>query len=108
MVTHGSESKVAPEAVPAIVFLSGGQSEEAATLNLNAMNKLKTKKPWSLLLSFGRALHGGGRCYREPSLEGLQLLKGVEVGACNGGLKGWRGDDADEVLVLTGRGKEFR
>ncbi|URE30644.1 Protein phosphatase 2A regulatory B subunit (B56 family) [Musa troglodytarum] len=73
MVTPGSESaKVAPEvvaehtvralqrtvpaAVPAIVFLSGGQSEEEATLNLNAMNKLKGKKPWSLSFSFGRAL----------------------------------------------------
>lgn len=73
MVTPGSESpKVAPEviaeytvralqrtmpaAVPAVVFLSGGQSEEEATLNLNAMNKLQTKKPWSLTFSFGRAL----------------------------------------------------
>ncbi|AEC09257.1 Fructose-bisphosphate aldolase class-I [Arabidopsis suecica] len=73
MVTPGSESaKVAPEviaehtvralqrtvpaAVPAIVFLSGGQSEEEATRNLNAMNQLKTKKPWSLSFSFGRAL----------------------------------------------------
>jgi fructose-bisphosphate aldolase class I len=73
MVTPGSESKkVSPEliaeytvralqrttpaAVPAIVFLSGGQSEEEATVNLNAMNKLKTKKPWSLTFSFGRAL----------------------------------------------------
>ncbi|KAK4396479.1 Fructose-bisphosphate aldolase 6, cytosolic [Sesamum angolense] len=73
MVTPGSEApKVAPEviaeytvralqrtmpaAVPAVVFLSGGQSEEEATVNLNAMNKLKTKKPWSLSFSFGRAL----------------------------------------------------
>ncbi|CAN4117236.1 unnamed protein product [Withania somnifera] len=73
MVTPGSESaKVAPEviaeytvralqrtmpaAVPAVVFLSGGQSEEEATVNLNAMNKLQTKKPWSLSFSFGRAL----------------------------------------------------
>ncbi|CAN1357087.1 Fructose-bisphosphate aldolase 6, cytosolic, partial [Linum perenne] len=37
-------------------FLSGGQSEEEATVNLNAMNKLQTKKPWSLSFSFGRAL----------------------------------------------------
>jgi fructose-bisphosphate aldolase class I len=73
MVTPGSDSpKVAPEvvakytvrtllrtvpaAVPAIVFLSGGQSEEEATLNLNAMNQLEGKKPWSLSFSFGRAL----------------------------------------------------
>ncbi|CAN1357089.1 Fructose-bisphosphate aldolase 6, cytosolic [Linum perenne] len=39
-----------------LVFLSGGQSEEEATVNLNAMNKLQTKKPWSLSFSFGRAL----------------------------------------------------
>ncbi|GAA0146509.1 hypothetical protein Leryth_015563 [Lithospermum erythrorhizon] len=45
-----------PPAVPAVVFLSGGQSEEEATVNLNAMNKLQTKKPWSLSFSFGRAL----------------------------------------------------
>ncbi|KHJ83783.1 fructose-bisphosphate aldolase class-I, partial [Oesophagostomum dentatum] len=29
-----------PAAVPGVVFLSGGQSEEDATLNLNAMNKV--------------------------------------------------------------------
>ncbi|ESR43530.1 hypothetical protein CICLE_v10012049mg [Citrus x clementina] len=73
MVTPGSEApKVTPDviaehtvralqrtmpaAVPAVVFLSGGQSEEEATRNLNAMNQLKTKKPWSLSFSFGRAL----------------------------------------------------
>ncbi|PWS23038.1 hypothetical protein DKP78_15260, partial [Enterococcus faecium] len=39
-----------------IVFLSGGQSEEEASQNLNAMNKLSTKKPWALSFSFGRAL----------------------------------------------------
>ncbi|KAK4800859.1 hypothetical protein SAY86_021346 [Trapa natans] len=31
-------------------------SEEEATLNLNAMNKLGGKKPWRLSFSFGRAL----------------------------------------------------
>ncbi|KAK5980592.1 Fructose-bisphosphate aldolase [Trichostrongylus colubriformis] len=45
-----------PPAVTGIVFLSGGQSEEDATLNLNAMNKLTTKKPWALTFSYGRAL----------------------------------------------------
>lgn len=45
-----------PPAVPGIVFLSGGQSEEEATLNLNAMNKLDVLKPWTLSFSFGRAL----------------------------------------------------
>ncbi|KAM1082607.1 hypothetical protein ACFX14_021182 [Malus domestica] len=43
-------------AVSAVVFLSGGQSKEEATLNLNAMNQLKGNKSWSLSFSFGRAL----------------------------------------------------
>lgn len=44
-------------AIPGIMFLSGGQSEEDATLNLNEMNKITTiAKPWSLSFSYGRAL----------------------------------------------------
>lgn len=40
-----------------ITFLSGGQSEEEASLNLNAMNNLKeTRRPWVLSFSYGRAL----------------------------------------------------
>ena len=46
-----------PGAIPGIVFLSGGQSEDEATANLNEMNKLKdVKTPWNLSFSFGRAL----------------------------------------------------
>lgn len=48
--------RTVPAAVPGIVFLSGGQSEEEATLNLDAMNKLDVLKPWTLSFSFGRAL----------------------------------------------------
>jgi len=45
-----------PTALPGIVFLSGGQSEEEASHNLNAINAFKAKKPWSLSFSYGRAL----------------------------------------------------
>lgn len=48
--------RTVPAAVPGIVFLSGGQSEEQATLNLDAMNRLDVLKPWTLSFSFGRAL----------------------------------------------------
>ena len=48
--------RTVPAAVPGIVFLSGGQSEEEATVNLDAMNKLEVLKPWTLAFSFGRAL----------------------------------------------------
>ncbi|MGQ0802565.1 MAG: class I fructose-bisphosphate aldolase [Actinomycetota bacterium] len=44
-----------PAAVPGIVFLSGGQSDEQATARLNAMNKLGPH-PWELSFSYGRAL----------------------------------------------------
>ncbi|RHN56394.1 Fructose-bisphosphate aldolase, cytoplasmic isozyme 2 [Medicago truncatula] len=73
MVTPGSDApKVAPEvvaehtvralqrtvpaAVPAVVFLSGEQSEEEASVNLNAINQVNGKKPWTLSFSFGMAL----------------------------------------------------
>ena len=44
-----------PAAVPGIVFLSGGQSAEEATENLNAMNAMGAH-PWEVSFSYGRAL----------------------------------------------------
>jgi fructose-bisphosphate aldolase class I len=44
-----------PAAVPGIVFLSGGQTDEDATAHLNAMNK-RGPHPWQLSFSYGRAL----------------------------------------------------
>jgi fructose-bisphosphate aldolase, class I len=44
-----------PASVPGIVFLSGGQTDEAATAHLNAMNQLGPQ-PWQLSFSYGRAL----------------------------------------------------
>jgi fructose-bisphosphate aldolase class I len=44
-----------PAAVPGIVFLSGGQSDEQASENLNAINSLG-EQPWTLSFSYGRAL----------------------------------------------------
>ena len=44
-------------ALPVVCFLSGGQSEEEASLNLNAMNKIPAdQRPWALTFSYGRAL----------------------------------------------------
>jgi len=44
-----------PPAVPGVAFLSGGQSDEAATAHLDAMNKIGGL-PWKLTYSYGRAL----------------------------------------------------
>lgn len=39
-----------------IAFLSGGQSEEEASVHLNAINNCPLAAPWVLTFSFGRAL----------------------------------------------------
>ena len=61
--------RTVPSAVPGIVFLSGGQSPEQATLHLSAMNAMG-RHPWELSFSYGRAL-------QEPVL------------------KAWKGDPAN-------------
>ena len=47
-----------PAAVPGIVFLSGGQGDEEATVNLDAINRYAAKvgAPWELSFSYGRGL----------------------------------------------------
>lgn len=50
-------SRTIVPALPGVCFLSGGQSEEDASLNLNAMNAMTgVAKPWALTFSYGRAL----------------------------------------------------
>jgi fructose-bisphosphate aldolase, class I len=62
-----------PAAVPGIVFLSGGQSDEDATAHLNAMNQ-RGPHPWQLSFSYGRALQAAAQ-------------------------HAWRGDDANRAAA---------
>lgn len=48
--------RTVPPAMPGVTFLSGGQSEEEASVHLNAINAFPGKKPWALTFSYGRAL----------------------------------------------------
>lgn len=48
--------RTVPAAVPGIVFLSGGQSDQLATAHLSAMNAMAGTRPWPLSFSYGRAL----------------------------------------------------
>eukprot|EP00879_Flechtneria_rotunda_P008624 GHRR01009037.1.p1 GENE.GHRR01009037.1~~GHRR01009037.1.p1 ORF type:complete len:383 (+),score=142.26 GHRR01009037.1:277-1425(+) len=48
--------RTVPPAVPGIVFLSGGQSEQEATEHLALVNQQPGPKPWALSFSYGRAL----------------------------------------------------
>ena len=62
--------RTVPAAVPAIAFLSGGQSAELASARLNAMNlRFKSRLPWAVAFSFARAI-------QQPALE---LWKGQEA-----------------------------
>ena len=55
--------RTVPAAVPGIAFLSGGQSAELASARLNTMNvRFKSRAPWALSFSYGRAL-------QQPALE---------------------------------------
>jgi fructose-bisphosphate aldolase class I len=66
--------RTVPAAVPSINFLSGGQSDETATANLNAMNARPDKQPWQLSFSYARALQAAA-------------------------LKAWHGEDANRALA---------
>jgi fructose-bisphosphate aldolase, class I len=60
--TIGCLLRSVPAAVPGVVFLSGGQAGELASARLNAMNvRYKSRLPWELSFSFGRAI-------QEPAL----------------------------------------
>lgn len=50
--------RTVPAAVSGITFLSGGQSEEEATMHLNEINRVAKEQgcPWPLTFSYGRAL----------------------------------------------------
>ncbi len=50
--------RTVPAAVPGIAFLSGGQGDEEATVNLDAINRLANEEgaPWELTFSYGRGL----------------------------------------------------
>lgn len=56
MATVTALRRAVPPAVTGVTFLSGGQSEEEASINLNAINCCPLAKPWALTFSYGRAL----------------------------------------------------
>lgn len=67
-------------AIPGITFLSGGQSEEEASLNLNEMNKITTiPKPWSLSFSYGRALQSSCQKAWSGKPENVQAAQAVLI-----------------------------
>jgi fructose-bisphosphate aldolase class I len=79
-----------PAAVPGIVFLSGGQSDEDATAHLNAMNAMGPH-PWELSFSYGRALQApalkawGGEAANVPAGQAAYLHRARMNGLARSG-----------------------
>lgn len=70
--------------LPGVAFLSGGQSEEEASVHLNAINNCPLAKPWILTFSFGRALQASAlRAWRghkeNEKVATEQFIKRAEV-----------------------------
>jgi fructose-bisphosphate aldolase, class I len=55
--TLRSLRQTVPAAVPGVVFLSGGQSDQRASAHLDAMSRVEGL-PWEISFSYGRALLG--------------------------------------------------
>jgi fructose-bisphosphate aldolase class 1 len=63
-----------PAAVPGIVFLSGGQSDELATEHLDAINRLGPH-PWAISFSYGRALQDAAQRAWSGSPQNVQAAQ---------------------------------
>lgn len=79
-----------PAAVPTINFLSGGQTPEEATANLNAINSAGYQ-PWNLSFSYGRALQedclkawGGKKTNIKAAQDALLRRARLNSAACFG------------------------
>jgi len=104
-------SRTVPPAMPGVVFLSGGQSEEEASVNLNAINQYNgAPKPWALTFSFGRALQAS--CLKawagkdvaagqEELLKRAQINGQASLGKYEGGVSGAAGAESNFVQKHT-------
>ncbi len=89
-----------PAAVPGIVFLSGGQSEVEATVNLDAINRLEGR-PWPLSFSYGRALQASALKAWSGSPDNVEAAQAVFLhrARCNAAAAGGRYSAGMEELV---------
>ncbi len=80
-----------PAALPGIVFLSGGQSEVEATVNLDAINRLDGR-PWPLSFSYGRALQASALQAWGGSPDNVEAAQAafVQRARCNAAAAGGR------------------
>ncbi|XP_034461289.1 fructose-bisphosphate aldolase C-A [Hippoglossus hippoglossus] len=106
MATLTALRRTVPPAVTGVAFLSGGQSEEEASVHLNAINNCPLAKPWILTFSFGRALQASAlrawRGHKENEKAATeQFIKRAEVNslACQGKYTGGENCGEDYQLI---------
>ena len=93
--------RTVPAAVPGIAFLSGGQSDEEATVNLDAINRRAQGLPWQLTFSYGRGLQAtplkawAGEASRVPEAQEAFRLRAKVTAAAR------RGDYRPELETST-------
>ena len=70
-------SENVPQEVPGIAFLSGGQSDDDATNNLNEMNIQSQDNNWKLTFSYGRALQQAAMTFWSGKDENIESAKKI-------------------------------
>lgn len=101
-----------PQDMTGVVFLSGGQTEEEASVNLNAINLAKGSNKWALTFSYGRALQAsaqkawGGKKEQEAKgqeefLKRAKANSEASLGKYTGGVAGAAAADSQFVANHT-------
>ena len=106
-MTIRTMERCVPASVPGIVFLSGGLSEEAASVYLNNMNTLYRKALWNVSFSYGRALqHSCLKAWKGSDVEGGQraLIARAQANseASKGAYVAGSQPSSDEQLFVAG------
>ena len=98
-------AKTVPQDMTGVVFLSGGQTEEEASVNLSAINNAKGSNKWALTFSYGRALQASaqkawaGKKDNEGAAQ-VEFMKRAKanseasLGKYQGGVEGAAGKDS--------------
>jgi fructose-bisphosphate aldolase class I len=99
--------RTVPPSVPGITFLSGGLSEEEASIYLNTMNSFPRKGPWSVTFSYGRALQQstlktwGGKPENIPAAQKALLARAQANGEASQGKYVAGSQPSDDVTLFV-------
>ena len=89
-MTVRTMNRCVPAAVPGIMFLSGGLTEEDASVYLNTMNSIENKSATSLTFSYGRALQQS--CLQAWKGEDIEAGQKALLARCQANSEASKGD----------------